>query len=121
MMNEINNLPHVRAGKLTLLNINHGQRHPDFPDVPTLTEAGYPDSDVPIWFAIFAPAGTNKDIVQKLNAKIVELAKADDTKAKMLAISIVVPTQTPDEMVRFAAEDTGRNAEIIKAANVKLD
>jgi putative tricarboxylic transport membrane protein len=121
MMNEINNLPHVRAGKLTLLNINYGQRHPDFPEVPTLTEAGYPDSDVPIWFAIFAPAGTNKDIVQKLNAKVVELAKGDDMKAKMLAISIVVPAQTPDEMARFAIEDTTRNAEVIKAANVKLD
>lgn len=50
LMNEINVLPHVRAGKLHLLAINHGQRHPDFPDVPTLTELGYPDSDVPIWF-----------------------------------------------------------------------
>src|SRR5262245_60645600 len=110
MMNEINTLPHVRGGKLVLLNINHGQRHPEFPNVPTLTEAGYPDSDVPIWFAIFAPAGTNKDIVQKLNAKVVELAKGDEMKAKMLAISTVVPTQTPDEMARFATEDTIRNA-----------
>ena len=42
MMNEINVLPHVKAGKLKLLDINYGTRHPDFPDVPTLTEAGYP-------------------------------------------------------------------------------
>ena len=48
MMNEINVLPHVKAGKLVLLNINYPIRHPDFPDVPTLTELGYPDSDVPI-------------------------------------------------------------------------
>src|SRR3954453_21275091 len=44
MMNEINVLPHVKAGKLLLLNISYPTRHPDFPDVPTLTELGYPDS-----------------------------------------------------------------------------
>ena len=121
MMNEINNLPHVRAGKLILLNINYGQRHPEFPDVPTLTEAGYPNSDVPIWYSICAPAGTNKDIVQKLNAKIVELANGEEMKAKMLGISVAVPTQTPEEISRFLVEDTGRNAEVIKAADVKLE
>ena len=42
MMNEINVLPHVKAGKLILLDINYTERHPDFPDVPTLTELGYP-------------------------------------------------------------------------------
>jgi tripartite-type tricarboxylate transporter receptor subunit TctC len=55
MMNEINVLPHVKAGKLILLDINYGERHPDFPDIPTLTECGYPNSDVPIWYSIFAP------------------------------------------------------------------
>jgi tripartite-type tricarboxylate transporter receptor subunit TctC len=54
MMNEINVLPHVKAGKLILLNINYTERHPDFPDVPTLTELGYPSADVPIWFFICA-------------------------------------------------------------------
>ena len=48
MMNEINVIPHVRAGKLKLLNINYSSRHPDFPDVPTLTEAGVADADVSI-------------------------------------------------------------------------
>jgi tripartite-type tricarboxylate transporter receptor subunit TctC len=120
MMNEINTLPHVRAGKLILLNINYGQRHPEFPDVPTLAEAGYPNSDVPIWFSVYAPAGTSPGIVQKLAAKIVEIANSDDMKSKMLGISVIVPVQTPEEMARFLIEDTGRNAEVIKAADVKL-
>ena len=91
-------LPHVKAGKLILLNINCSQRHPDFPDVPTLTELGNADADVPIWFSICAPAGTPKDIVGKLNAKMVEIAKTDEMNAKMRAINVVVPLQTPDEM-----------------------
>jgi tripartite-type tricarboxylate transporter receptor subunit TctC len=121
MMNEIVVLPHVKAGKLNLLNINAPTRHPEFPDVPTLTEAGYPDSDVPIWYSIWAPAGTPKDIIEKFNAKIVEVGKSNEMKAKMAAINVVVPPQTPDEMAKFRDEDTKRNADVIKAANFKLD
>ena len=121
MMNEINVLPHVKAGKLTLLDINYPTRSPDFPDVPTLTEAGLPDSDVPIWYSVQAPAGTPKDIIEKFNAKIVELAATDDMKKKMREISVNVPLQTTAEMAAFLKLDLTANAEVIKAANVKLE
>lgn len=121
MMNEINVLPHVKAGKLVLLNINHTQRHPEFPNVPTLTEAGVANADVPIWYSIQAPVGTPKDIVTALNAKIVELAKMDEVKARLAAINVLCPIQTPDEMRAHLAADTARNAELIKAANIKLE
>ena len=121
MMNEINVLPHVKAGKLILLNINGPARHPEFPDVPTMTEAGYPDSDIPIWYSIWAPAGTPKDIIEKFNAKIVEIAKSDEMQAKMTAISVLVPLPSPAEMTAFRDADTKANAEIIKAANIKLE
>ena len=121
MMNEINVIPHVKAGKLILLDINHSQRHPDFPDVPTLTELGYPNSDVPIWFSVWAPAGTPRDIVDKLNARMVEIAKSDDMKAKMRSINVVVPIQSPEEIAKRLEDDTKANAEVIKAANIKLE
>jgi putative tricarboxylic transport membrane protein len=121
MMNEINVIPHVKAGKLILLNINHSQRHPDFPDVPTLTELGYPNSDVPIWFSVWAPVGTPKEIVAKLNAKMIEIAGTDETKASMRAINVIVPIQSPEEMSKRLEEDTRLNAEVIKAANIKLE
>lgn len=121
MMNEINVLPHVKAGKLILLNINHSERHPDFPDVPTLTELGYPNADVPIWFGIFAPAGTPKAIVRKLNAKLVEIARSEDMKARMRALSVTLPVQTPEELARHLEEDLARNGEVIRIANIKLE
>jgi tripartite-type tricarboxylate transporter receptor subunit TctC len=121
MMNEINVLPHVKAGKLILLNVNFTQRHPDFPDVPTLTELGYAGADVPIWFFICAPAGTPKDILGKLNAKMVEIAKSDEMIAKLAAINVVAPPQTPEEIRAYLVEDSRLNAELIKAANIKLE
>jgi len=121
MMNEINTIPHVKAGKLLLLNINNATRHPDFPDVPTLTECGYANSDVPIWYSIFAPAGTPKAIVAKLNAKIVEIGNSEEMRDRMRSINTVVPTQTSEEMVAYLEQDTARNVELIKATNMKLE
>jgi tripartite-type tricarboxylate transporter receptor subunit TctC len=121
MMNEINVLPHVKAGKLTLLNVNYPTRSPDFPDVPTLDELGYKNADVPVWFSIQAPAGTPQDIIAKFNAKVVEIAATDEMKRKMREISVNVPLQKPVEMAVFLTADIAANGEVIKAANVKLE
>jgi putative tricarboxylic transport membrane protein len=121
MMNEPVSLPHAKVGKLILLNINGSVRHPDFPEVPTLTELGITGADVPIWFSVFAPAGTRKDIIAKLNAKIVEIAKTEDMKGKMLAVNAVVPLQTPEDMATHLLQDIRANAELIQAANIKLE
>ena len=106
MMNEINVLPHVKAGKLKLLDINYGTRHPDFPDVPTLTEAGYPDTDVPIQFTIQAPAAVSPDIIAALSRKILEIAKTPEMIARMREINVVVPLLTPEQVA------AGQNKEI---------
>jgi tripartite-type tricarboxylate transporter receptor subunit TctC len=122
MMNEPVTLPHVKAGKLILLNINGRERSPDFPDVPTLTELGVTGADVPIWFSIFAPAGVPKDIIRSLNGKMVELAKTEEMKATLwAAANAIVPLQTPEEMAKHLESDSASNAEVIKAANVKIE
>ncbi len=121
LMNEINCIPHVKAGKLIMLNINHAERHPEFPDLPTLTELGHPNADVPIWNSIHAPAGTPPEIIAKLNAKIVEIAKTDEMKARMRSIHAATPLQTPAEVAAYQVADMQRNADLIKSANIKLE
>jgi len=120
-MNEINVLPHVKAGKLILLNINYPTRSPDFPDTPTLTELGLSGADEPIWYCVWAPAGTSSEIVDKFNAKIREIAATDEMKKKMREISVAMPIQTPAQIAEFKRADIAANAEVIKAANVKLE
>jgi tripartite-type tricarboxylate transporter receptor subunit TctC len=121
MMNEINVLPHVKAGKLILLNINYSKRSPDFPDTPTLTELGVTGADEPIWYCTFAPKGTSKAIIDKLNAKIIEIATSNDMKQRMREVSADVPLQKPEEIADFMKKDFATNAELIKVANVKLE
>ena len=108
-------------GKLILLNVNHSERNPDFPDVPTLTELGIPGADVPIWYSLWGPAGLSKDIVQKLNTRIADIAQTDDMKARMRAIGAAMLMQTPEQLAKHLIDDTKSNAELIRAANIKLE
>ncbi len=121
MMAEINPLPHVKAGKLILLSINHPKRSPDFPDTPTLAECGYPNSDMISWYAIWAPAGTPPDIIQKFNAAIAKIGSGDEMKKKLQTISAVEVVDKPEETSQFLREEIQRNVELIKAANIKLE
>jgi tripartite-type tricarboxylate transporter receptor subunit TctC len=121
MMNELVVFPHVKAGKLNLLAMSHTERHWDFPNVPTLDEAGIKDAIVPIWFALWVPIGTPREIIVKLNAAVVQLARTDDMKARMKSLSVLVPIQTPEEVGQYFHEDKARNLKVIKAANIKLD
>jgi tripartite-type tricarboxylate transporter receptor subunit TctC len=121
MMNEPVTLPHVKAGKLHLLNINHTTRSPDFPDIPTLTELGHPGADVPIWFTIWAPAGVPKEIKEQLNAKVRELAATDEMKEKLRLAGAAPVIQTIDEIAKFREDDSKAMAELIKLANIKIE
>ena len=121
MMNEPVALPHVKAGKLILLNINGPERHPEFPDVPSTTELGIPDAEVPVWFSLWAPAGTPKDIREKINARMAEIADTADMKARLLAVNVVAPKQSPDDMRKYLLLDIERNREVITKNNIKVE
>lgn len=121
LMNEPNTIPHVKAGKLHMIAVNHTSRMPEFPNVPTLTEHGYPGADVPLWFGLWAPAGTPKDIIQKVNAKIAEISKTDEMKAKLHLAGAVPVIQSSDDMEKFRAEETKTIGELVKLAKIKLD
>jgi len=121
MMNEPVTLPHVKAGKLHMFVVNHAKRMPEFPDVPTMTESGYPNSDIPIWFTLWAPGGTPKEIMQRLNAKVAEIAQTEDMKARIHAAGCEPVIQTQEEIAAFRELDRKNLAELIKVANLKME
>jgi tripartite-type tricarboxylate transporter receptor subunit TctC len=121
MMNEVAPIAHVKAGKLILLNVNHPMRHPDFPNVPTLKELGIEGADVPSWYAIWAPTGTPKEIVAKLNATMRAIGEDSEFRGRLRQINVEVPYQTPEEMAEHLASDTKSMAGLIREANIKLE
>jgi tripartite-type tricarboxylate transporter receptor subunit TctC len=121
IMNEGSTLPHAKAGKLTLLNVNHSERFAPFPDVPTLAEAGVKDADVPVWFALYAPPGTPMEIVEKLNAKVNEISATPAMKATQEAASAVPVIQDLAALRKHFENDFKSIGELIKAANIKIE
>jgi tripartite-type tricarboxylate transporter receptor subunit TctC len=121
IMNEGSTLPHAKAGKLTLLNVNHHERFAEFPDVPTLKEAGVDGADVPVWFGLYAPPGTPIEIAQRLNAEINKISAEPDWKTKMQAVSAVPVVQNLADLRKHYEDDFKSIEELIKAASIKLD
>ncbi len=76
-------LQHVRAGNLRVLAVTTEKRLPYLPDVPTIAELGYPGYEIASWQGAFAPAGTPKDIITRLNAEIVALLKEPATRERI--------------------------------------
>ena len=114
-------IPQVRAGKLKLLAFMEQRGLREFPNVPTIRDAGWPDYDLPNWYAAFAPAGTPREIIAKLNAEIVKLARSPEFEKQMELLAWGMSYDTPEEMDRILREDTAKFARYIKAANITVN
>ncbi len=121
MMNEINPMPHVRAGKLILLDISHHERHPDFPNVPTLFELGYGKAYVPSWYAVWAPSGTPRPIIERLNAKMVEIGNQPEMRKQLLGLNVALTTQSTEEMARHLADDLQKTGDLVRSIGLKAE
>lgn len=120
-MNDPTCNPSAKAGKLDMLCVNHSTRSPEFPDAPTLTEAGYPNSDVPLWFCIWAPARMPQPIVEALHAKVTEISKEPDVPPRLLLSGSLPVTSTQAELLAFRDAEWKSTSDLIKAADIKLE
>ena len=109
----------VQAGKVRMLALASPKRSPAVPDLPTLTEAGYPGVDVVIWHGIVAPAGTPQAIVKKLNEAFVKATNLPEIVSKITPMAIDVATGTPEEFAKLIARDHALFAKVIKDAGIK--
>ena len=121
LANDPTNNPSTKAGKLHMLCVNDSTRSPEFPDAPTLTEAGYPHSDVPLWFCIWAPTGLPQPIANALHAKVTEISKLPETATRLLPSGMLPVTSTQDELLAFREAETKATSELIKITNIKLE
>jgi tripartite-type tricarboxylate transporter receptor subunit TctC len=113
-------MPHVKAGNVRPLAVNAPQRSPLLPEVPTLAEAGLPAFDRYTWFGMFAPAGTPPEVVRRLQAEVAAALKAPDLRERFDAVGAEPVGSTPEQFVERIRSDSVKWAEVIKAANVKV-
>ncbi len=118
---ELNGFPHVKAGKLRLLALFSEQRHPDFPDTPTMAELGFPQVNTPIWQGFYAPLGVPELIREKMNRAIAEISAQPEMKAKLLALGFATRTMSLAEVRRFYLDDDALHKKIIRDAKISVD
>lgn len=113
-------LPAIQGGKLRPLAITSSKRFASLPDVPTIAESGVPNYEVTNWFAIYAPAGTPAEIVEKLRVQV-DRATADSEVARRLIELGSVPSHAGSEQIaaRISREST-QWQELIKTQGLKL-
>lgn len=112
---------HLNSGKLKVLAVTGARRNPLLPDTPTFTELGYKSFEPYGWFSVFVPAGTSKDIVQKLSTEISTYVKSADGTARIQALGLQPGGETTDEFSKIIKEDYEIWGRVIKDANIKLD
>jgi tripartite-type tricarboxylate transporter receptor subunit TctC len=111
----------VTAGKLRALAVLGDRRQPTLPDVPTSREAGIENFEVPIWYGMLFPAGTPRELVNRLNNEIVRAMNAPDMRDKLLANGIEPQTNTPEQFAEFIRSEALRYGKVIRAAGIKGD
>jgi len=100
--------PHIKAGNLRALAVTTPQRSQSFPDIPTATEGGLPGYDFSSWGGVFAPAGTPRAIVQKLNAEIGAALAIPDLRKRFTDMGLVAKHSTPEELGKFLQSEMTR-------------
>lgn len=111
--------PHVQSGKLRMLAIAGAKRHPRFPDVPTMGEAGFPGVEMEQWFGLFGPAGLPEPVVRKLNQEFVKALDSDEIKNTLLPQGSIVIPGTPQDLSAMVARDIVRLGQVVKESGAK--
>lgn len=114
-------LGHVRGGKLVALVVNGTTRTPALPDVPTTLEAGFANAEYPIWYGLFFPAKTPRDIVNRLNRETFKALQAPKTRDTLANLAVDPMVMTPTEFDAYVRKQIALNAALVKAIGVKLD
>jgi tripartite-type tricarboxylate transporter receptor subunit TctC len=112
-------LPFIRDGRVLALVVSTPTRATDLPDVPTSLEAGYPDSDMTIWYGIFMPARTPRAIVEKFHAAGMKLLATPQIQEKLRQLAIDPMPLTPAEMDKRVVDEIAANGKLIKAAGIQ--
>jgi tripartite-type tricarboxylate transporter receptor subunit TctC len=111
-------LPLIRAGQVRALVVSTPTRVADLPDVPAPPEIGLKDADSTIWFGVFMPSKTPRDIVEKFHAAGLKVLADPAMQASLKQLGVEALPMTPQEMDAFIVRETAANLAVIKAAGI---
>ncbi len=113
-------IPHIKAGKLRLLAVARAARSALFPDTPTMAEAGTDVTMDPV-HGVYAPAGTPREIVTRLNREISRIMQTAEGRATLAGIGAELVTASPEEFAALQRRDRERFGAIVREANIRAE
>ena len=112
--------PHMKAGRLKPLVVVRKTRFSGTPEVPSSVEAGYPDLDSNAWFGLFAPAGTPKHLIARLNKEVADALNSPQVKATLLGQGAEVAPTTPEEFGAYVKSEAVKWARVVKESGYRV-
>jgi tripartite-type tricarboxylate transporter receptor subunit TctC len=112
-------LPHIRNGKLTALAVNSATRSSALPDVPTIREAGFDDAEYPMWFGLFLPAKTPREIVDKLYRETLKALQEPAVRSRLAGLGVDPMVMTPTDFDALVEREVTINSGLVKAIGLK--
>ncbi len=114
-------LPNIRAGQIKVIGESLRQRHPLFPEIPSLHEQGVTDYDVDLWIGVWAPPALPADLLERYNAEIRAIVAQPEMSSQLAGQGLVPNTGTPEQFARLVKDDYEKWGRIIQAAKIRAD
>ena len=111
----------IKAGKVKALGVTAAKRAASMPELPTVAESGVPGYEMVLWIGVFAPAGTPRGIVSKLNAEIVRIVRLPDIRAEFAGMGVDPVGNTSEQMAEWIRREIARFGPVVKAANIQAE
>ena len=113
--------PHIKSDKLNILAVTGSQRFPSLPNVPTMTESGYPGLEANGWFGVFLPASTPKAIVDKLGAEVAAIVKSPELNKRLTDMGLIAVGSLPDDFKTQVEKDAAHWKAVAEGAKISMD
>lgn len=113
-------MSNIRSGRLRPLAVSTAKRNSQLPEVPTTGEAGVSDADSPLWFGVWAPAGTPAEVVGKISADVRKALADPGVREKLANLGNDPLDMPPEEFARFVRQEIETYSRVIRAAGIKL-
>ena len=121
----ITNLPeqvnYIKAGRTRALGVSTAKRSPQFPDLPTIAEAGVPGYEVTVWYGLCTPAGLPRALLDKLSADLVKAVSSPETTKRLADVCVEAAPNTPEQFTAFVGTEIAKWAKVVKDSGASAD
>jgi tripartite-type tricarboxylate transporter receptor subunit TctC len=114
-------LPHVKSGRVRALAVSTPRRSAALPELPTISESGYPGYDLTIWFGLLAPARTPPEVIARINADMVKILAGADMRERLSAQGAEPVGGTPETFAAHIRSEVARWGDVVKTSGAKVD